>query len=101
MNSNTEVPLATVARTCGNCARWAKREEGEKGHNQGLGQCLNVPSFFDATEESDNCMYGPDRGAIKPTFGRFKAFALDGSGFLAELLVAPDFGCNAHEATTS
>jgi len=45
-------------------------------------------------------MDGLDRGPIKPEYLRFKAYALDGSGYKAELLVAADFGCIAHVAQT-
>lgn len=45
-------------------------------------------------------MDGPDRGPLKPEYRRFRAYALDGSGYKAELLVAADFGCIAHVAKT-
>ena len=78
---------------CSNCTMWEKRERGSIGYNQGLGSCLNVPMYYKATDESSDLMDELDRGAIKDEYRGIKAFALDGSGYQAELLVAADFGC--------
>lgn len=93
MVQTTTTTTVTQMGNCSNCQKWAKRKLGQTGYNQGLGKCLDVPAYFDATEESDGVMDGPDRGAVKAEYRGAKAFALDGSGYLAELLVAPDFGC--------
>ena len=104
MNTNTNQTQGAEPRTCSTCKFWDKRDQGSEGFNQGLGQCLNVRSYHEATEdyaekeEAECLMDGPDRGPIKASFRHFKAFALDGTGYKAELLVAADFGCIAHQA---
>lgn len=106
MNTASNPSPAQQSRTCATCQLWEERELGSEGFNQGLGQCLNVPPYHDATEEraikpEPECfMDGLDRGPIKPEYRRFKAYALDGSGYKAELLVAADFGCIAYVAAT-
>lgn len=55
-----------------------------------------MPNFYDATQESDSGdpeELGNDSRVLKPALQGVKAFALDGSGYLAELLTKPDFGC--------
>ncbi len=102
MNSNSNQMQVAAVRTCSTCQHWDKREQGSYGFNQGLGQCLNVPKYHEATEndagkDEPECFKdGPDRGAVKASFRQFKAFALDASGHMAELLVAAEFGCIAH-----
>lgn len=73
---------------CSTCAKWVAPKEGNIGWNIGVGRCTNVPMYFDATEETETA----DR-LLKPEFVGIKAFALDGSGYIAKLLTSPDFGC--------
>jgi hypothetical protein len=82
---------------CAACKLWAKTERGEAGWRTGMGKCTNIPMFFDATEDvsafdPEDCGDGAGR-TLKPEFKSVKAVALDGSGYRAELLTAPDFGC--------
>lgn len=82
--------------SCVTCALWAKNEKDEAGWRMGMGKCKNVPMFFDATEDvsefdPEDC--GDGARTLKPEFKSIKAMAIDGSGYRAELLTAPDFGC--------
>jgi hypothetical protein len=77
---------------CATCDHWEPRNEYEAGHGMGLGQCTNVPMFFDATEWNED---GEGR-AFKPEYANCKAFAQDASDYRAYLLTKPDFGCVAH-----
>jgi hypothetical protein len=80
---------------CEACKKWVKSIEGDAGWKIGLGRCSNVPMFFDATQDSGE----PDglgleeSVVLKPEFHGVKALALDGSGYVAQLLTMPDFGC--------
>ena len=79
---------------CADCKFWVKRVEGETGWKVGLGQCSNVPKFQDATESSpDPEEFEMGTEVLKPECQGVKAMAIDGSGYLAQLLTMPDFGC--------
>lgn len=81
---------------CANCKLWEQRAKGEKGWKIGLGKCTNVPMFYEATDlpDSDDPEdLGDDSRVLKPDYQGVKAVALDGSGYCAELLTTPDFGC--------
>ena len=81
---------------CANCKFWKQNVKGEEGWIIGLGKCTNVPMFYDATEPAhsdDPNDFGEDSNVLKPAFQGIKAVALDGSGYRAELLTMPDFGC--------
>lgn len=82
--------------TCVACKLWVKIERGEAGWRMGMGTCTNVPKFFDATEdvsEFDPEDSGDGSLTLKPEFSGVKALCLDGDGYKAELMTAPDFGC--------
>lgn len=79
---------------CGGCSLWVRQREGDFGWKIGLGRCSNVPKFYDAMEPSDQ--EGEDGNgyeSLKLEYESLKAFALDGSGYVAELLTKADFGC--------
>ncbi len=81
---------------CSACSLWNKSDKGEPGWRMGMGRCTNVPKFFDATEdivEFDPYDAGEGARTLKAEFVGVKALALDGSGYRAELITAPDFGC--------
>lgn len=85
---------------CANCEFWEQSAEGEYGWKIGLGKCSNVPMFYDATDDpssDDPRDLGDESRVLKPDFQGTKAFALDGSGYRAELLTMPDFGCVSYE----
>lgn len=87
-------------KRCATCKYWDLKTQGDQGWKIGLGQCTNVPKFYDATEtpESDDPEnYGSGSEVLKPDFRGVKALALDGSGYCAELLTMPDFGCVSYE----
>jgi hypothetical protein len=84
--------------TCATCSFWVlSRTELDPGWKIGLGKCTNVPKFFDATEElvnsDDSSGVQYNCQTLKPGYQNVKALALDGDGFVAELLTMPDFGC--------
>lgn len=81
---------------CAACKFWAKSEKGEAGWRMDMGKCANIPKFYDATEDvsefdPEDC--GDGALTLKPEFKGVKALCLDGSGYKAELMTAPDFGC--------
>ena len=81
---------------CAACKLWSKAEKGDPGWRMGMGKCTNAPKFFDATE--DIVEFDPEDGGdgartLKAEFVGVKALALDGTGYRAELITAPDFGC--------
>lgn len=81
---------------CANCAFWEQRAKGDVGWKIGFGKCTNVPKLYDATDTPDSDDpedFGEDLRVLKPEYQGVKAFALDGSGYCAELLTMPDFGC--------
>jgi len=81
---------------CANCKFWEQRVEGQEGWPIGLGKCTNVPKFYDATElpaSDDPNDFGDCSRVLAPDYQGVKALALDGSGYRAELLTMPDFGC--------
>ena len=85
-----------TAMNCAACKLWAKSENGIAGWSMGMGFCTNVPNFFNATEDAsefDPENSGEGARTLKAEFGGLKAMAIDGSGYRAELLTAPDFGC--------
>jgi len=62
----------------------------------GMGKCTYVPNFYDATE--DIAVFDPEdvgvgSRTLRAEFNDIKALCLDGSGYQAELITAPDFGC--------
>lgn len=78
---------------CGACRFWVKRDQqGVMGHQLGLGVCPKVPNYWDATNTSPNDEFenGEDNRVLKPEFQGTSAFVLDGSGYRAELLTAPE-----------
>lgn len=83
---------------CSNCKFWEKRAQGDVGHRMGFGKCSKVPMYFEATNPKE--MYDPEHGAddrdFKAEFAETKAIAVDGSGYRADLVTAPDFGCVLH-----
>lgn len=81
---------ALDAARCGNCKHWSERKEFEEGHSIGLGECTKVPMLWYATEWIDD---DDEVRRIKAEFIDVKAFACDGSGYMAEILTKPDFGC--------
>ena len=81
---------------CVDCKLWAESKKGEAGWRMGMGKCTNVPKFFDATEDViafDPEDYECGARTLKSDFTGTKAMVLDGSGYRAELITAPDFGC--------
>lgn len=81
---------------CAACKWWVKSEKGAPGWRMEMGKCTNVPKFYDATEdvgEFDPEDVGDGSRTLKPEFKSVKAICLDGSGYQAELISAPDFGC--------
>lgn len=81
---------------CAACKLWAKSDKGQPGWRMGMGKCSNVPKFYDATEDvgeydPEDC--GDGALTLKAEFVGAKALALDGTGYRAELITAPDFGC--------
>lgn len=85
-----------MTKNCAACKLWSKSEKGGIGWRMGMGTCTNVPKFYDATEDvsefdPEDC--GGGELTLKPEFGGVKALCLDGSGYKAELITAPDFGC--------
>lgn len=88
-------------QTCSGCTFWVKRVEGETGWRIGLGRCANVPKFHDVTEPSAGSSdYEDGTEVLKPSHKEVKAFALDTTGHLAELLTKGDFGCTNHSVKT-
>lgn len=78
---------------CASCKFWVQRAEGQQGWKIGLGKCTNVPKFFDVTKDGEDASGGYGDEVLKPDWQGVKALALDGSGYCAELLTMPDFGC--------
>jgi hypothetical protein len=81
---------------CVDCDKWALLGEGDAGQRLGLGRCENVPMFYEATQDPDSedpADFGDAARVLKPQYQSVKALALDGSGYLAQLLTRADFGC--------
>lgn len=88
---------------CSACKLWAKSKKGAPGWRMGMGKCTNVPKFFDATddlEEFDPEDTGNGARTLKAEYAGVKALALDGTGYRAELITAPDFGCVSFDLAT-
>lgn len=86
--------MATMS--CATCKKWKPVKPGDAGWRDGLGRCTNVPNFYDVTDEVAE--FDPEDGVagdrvLKPESKTLKAFGLDGSGYQAVLITAPDFGC--------
>ena len=86
--------MATM--NCATCKKWVIADKGDAGWRDGLGRCKNVPNFYDVTDQVAE--FDPDDLAagdrvLKPESKNLKAFGLDGSGYQAFLITAPDFGC--------
>lgn len=77
---------------CKGCVHWELAVEYETGHQFGFGRCKNVPMFWDATEWDDE----RDGRQLIEKYKDRKAFAQDGSDYMARLITAPDFGCIAY-----
>jgi hypothetical protein len=95
-STSREVTVETTKGNCGTCTFWAKAEKGTPGWNMNMGRCTNVPKYHDAGEDSGSNNpdeWGESAYVLKPEFKDVKALALDGSGYRAELLTTPDFGC--------
>ena len=75
---------------CRNCVFWKKPEEdGEFNYAaMELGQCVVALALWDCTEYGDE-----EKLVIKKGNENKKAFVLDGSGYRANLLTRPNFGC--------
>ncbi len=87
---------AITKPNCAMCKFWEQSAKGQYGWKFGLGKCANVPMFYDATEDpnsDDPEDLGDESRVLKPDCQGVKAVALDGSGYRAELLTMPDFGC--------
>lgn len=80
---------------CGTCAHWEQRGEYETGHHMGLGCCKAIPMLWHATQWKGD---GAGR-EFKDEFKNTKAFAQDGSDYMADVLTLPDFGCVAYKGT--
>jgi len=80
-------------KTCETCKHWKQPEEWTTGYGLGVGRCMNIPMFWDATEWDEE---GDGRKFIYQ-YKDNKAFAQDGSDYSAYLLTKPDFGCVSHE----
>lgn len=79
-------------KTCETCKHWKQPEKWTPGYRLGLGRCQNIPMFWDATEW--------DKEGSRKFLDQYKdtkAFAQDGSDYMAYLLTRPDFGCVSHE----
>ncbi len=86
--------MATMS--CATCKKWEPVKPGDAGWRDGLGRCTNVPNFYDVTDAVAE--FDPYDGVagdrvLKPESKTLKAFGLDGSGYQAVLITAPDFGC--------
>lgn len=57
-------------------------------------KCTRIPEWFEATGWSPEGDF-----VLKPEAADLLAFANDGSGYQAELLTLPTFGCVMHEPT--
>ena len=79
--------------TCQTCKHWKRQEEFETGHHLGLGQCENIPMFWNATEWDEDGEGRKFSDCHKDT----KAFVQDGSDYWACLLTKPDFGCVSYQ----
>lgn len=96
MNGNGTQAMAIG--NCGTCKFWTKAVEGKAGWKMGMGQCTNVPKYYDVgqdTDSDDPVDWGEYSYVLKPEFVDVKAVALDGSGYCAELLTTADFGCSS------
>jgi hypothetical protein len=78
--------------TCKSCKHW-ERNGTPIGYSLGLGYCRNIPMFWNATEWDEE---GEGRRFIDK-YKDHKAFAQDGSDYVAYLLTRQDFGCVSHE----
>lgn len=78
--------------TCATCKHWDRQKPMESGHKLGLGRCKNVPQLWDATDWDEE---GLNFELVEKYRDR-KAFAEDGSSYMAHLLTMPDFGCISH-----
>lgn len=73
-------------KTCKTCQHWGE-------YSKALGRCKKIPLHYDAFEwraDSDNLV-------VKEKYKDVKAFAQDGSDYIAFLLTQEDFMCVMHE----
>lgn len=81
---------------CKDCRNWSTKQPGEQGASIGVGQCTVVLNYFDVVEQDEskcNVEYSFSDDVLRPQYKGIKAVGLDGSGYRAELLTMPDFGC--------
>ena len=97
MSEGTVTKVETMTKAiCANCQMWDRSDKYAPGWKLGVGRCTNVPMFYEATKNMDSDDPADDglhSVVLKPEFEATKALALDGSGYRAQLLTMPDFGC--------
>ena len=80
---------------CKTCTHWTPVNPAEWGALRGAGECTAVRAMHDVTERHED-----ERGeylALEPEHAALLAVVADGSGYKAELITMPDFGCVQHE----
>lgn len=82
--------MADIGR-CRTCKHWSPDRYLEEAPIEAR-RCTRIPEWFEATgwnEDGDFVVRGDLTGIL--------AFANDGSGYHAQLLTLPEFGCVMHE----
>ena len=89
-------PKGETMNRCKTCTHWTPVNPTEWGALRGAGECTAVRAMHDVTERRED-----DQGehlALEPEHAALLAVVADGSGYKAELITMPDFGCVQHEA---
>jgi hypothetical protein len=82
-------------KTCETCSHWERWNKDEYEFKVGMGECMMVVLWWDASEW-DGDKNGYNR-IISPKYKDQKAFTQDGSDYSAALYTRKDFGCVEHK----
>ena len=85
-------------KTCSTCKWWGlDSEEYESHRDLGIKRCGYVEMYDNVTEWSNKEEPYDCKVVLKKEYADRKAFAYDGSSYIAGLLTMGTFGCMAHD----
>lgn len=86
-----------MSKICKNCKHWAESANALKGYR--IGKCERVGMFWNRTDWKEVKEDQWER-VLNPEYKNDKAFAQDGSDYMATLETLEDFGCVQFESLT-